>query len=105
MSASCQGFRDDSAGTTVSVRRSRRRSTVSGDGTPMQALGQPPVQLVDPGDRLAAKREDDVAVLHTGRRRRAARFDRRDQDAGRHRELMGARECPGIGAFCPATPM
>src|SRR5262249_6181453 len=59
------------------------------------------MQLVDPGYHLAAKREDEIAVLQSGGRRGPPFSARRPKDAGRYGQLIGARESPRDGRVLP----
>ena len=70
--------------------RSSPRRTVRRDRRADLFVGQPPMQIVHRGDRLAAEGDDDIAVEHAGGRRRTVRLDRRDQHARRDREAVGA---------------
>src|SRR5438046_1569653 len=64
-------------------------------GRPDSLLCELSVQIVDAGDRLAGKRDDDVALAEPRIHRRALRLDRCDQHARGHRQVVRAGDEPG----------
>ena len=74
-------------------------------GLARSLFGQQPVQIVDPGGRLAVEGHDEVAVAQAGARGRSARARprrRRWRSRPRARGSGTARRCSGT--VCPPTP-
>src|SRR5260221_6688371 len=61
------------------------------DRRPDAVLAEVTMKLVDAADDLVGARDDHIPVTQPGRRRRTAGLDRRDEYAGRHRDLIDAR--------------
>jgi hypothetical protein len=68
-------------------------------------ISQQPVQIVDTADGRSAEAENDISGSKPGSRRRAVVFNRHNEHARRHRDLMRSSERSRMVVCCPATPI
>jgi hypothetical protein len=68
-------------------------------------VGQPAMQIVNPGDRLTGKSQNQIAFAQAGAGRRLFGSTDATSTADDTANWLARATARGIGTFCPATPM